>query len=141
MLSYPVVLRSLPSSHVLDFLQSQLVRYLLLTNVEYFVANTEGLSDAIIPMLRLIFTRGDFAKARWSNGRFSIPFCVISAIWNSTFNSTYCFSQMILIPRLQPSFYVSSCRPTASPSKLRPSTLHVLFSSPLYVAICKMLKS
>lgn len=84
MLSYPVVLPSPPSSPVLDSLPLQLVRCLLLTSVEYFVAYMTGLSDALIPMLRLIFTRGDFAKARWSNGRFSVPFCVISAIWNST---------------------------------------------------------
>ncbi|GAA5855217.1 hypothetical protein JCM5353_005045 [Sporobolomyces roseus] len=38
---------------------------------------------ALIPALRLIFTRGDFANAKWSNGRFSIPFCVIACVWNT----------------------------------------------------------
>lgn len=38
---------------------------------------------ALIPALRLIFTRGHFADAKWSNGRFSIPFSVIAAVWNS----------------------------------------------------------
>ncbi|CEQ40513.1 SPOSA6832_02158 [Sporobolomyces salmonicolor] len=33
---------------------------------------------------RLIFTRGDFANAKWSNGRWSVPFCIISVIFNST---------------------------------------------------------
>lgn len=40
-------------------------------------------ADALIPILRLIFTRGDFANAKWSTGRFSIPFCIIAAVWNS----------------------------------------------------------
>lgn len=31
----------------------------------------------------LTFTRGDFANAKWSNGRFSTLFCVIAAVWNS----------------------------------------------------------
>ncbi|BGP39083.1 hypothetical protein JCM10449v2_003021 [Rhodotorula kratochvilovae] len=38
---------------------------------------------AVIPTLRLIFTRGEFANAKWSNGRFSIPFSVIAAVWNT----------------------------------------------------------
>ncbi|GAA5971787.1 hypothetical protein JCM11641_001512 [Rhodosporidiobolus odoratus] len=38
---------------------------------------------ALIPTLRLIFTRGEFANAKWSCGRFSIPFCIIAAIWNT----------------------------------------------------------
>ncbi|KAK4702748.1 translation initiation factor 5B, partial [Phenoliferia sp. Uapishka_3] len=46
---------------------------------------------ALIPILRLTFTRGDFANAKWSNGRFSTPFCVIAAIWN-TFLLTVLFS-------------------------------------------------
>ncbi|KAM0746497.1 gamma-aminobutyric acid transporter [Meredithblackwellia eburnea MCA 4105] len=46
---------------------------------------------ALVPTLRLIFTRGDFADAKWSNGRFSTIFCVISAVWN-TFLLTVLFS-------------------------------------------------
>jgi len=46
---------------------------------------------ALIPTLRLIFTRGDFANAKWSNGRFSTTFCVIAAVWN-TFLLTVLFS-------------------------------------------------
>ncbi|GAA5925457.1 hypothetical protein JCM1841_004862 [Sporobolomyces salmonicolor] len=38
---------------------------------------------ALIPALRLIFTRGDFANAKWSNGRWSVPFCIISVIFNT----------------------------------------------------------
>ncbi|GAA6005514.1 uncharacterized protein JCM10292_007375 [Rhodotorula paludigena] len=38
---------------------------------------------ALIPTLRLIFTRGEFANAKWSNGRWSTPFCIISAIFNT----------------------------------------------------------
>ncbi|GAA5889539.1 hypothetical protein JCM8208_001054 [Rhodotorula glutinis] len=38
---------------------------------------------ALIPALRLIFTRGHFSNAKWSNGRFSIPFSVIAAVWNT----------------------------------------------------------
>ncbi|GAA6004927.1 hypothetical protein JCM10207_008454 [Rhodosporidiobolus poonsookiae] len=38
---------------------------------------------ALIPTLRLIFTRGDFANAKWSCGRFSVLFCVIAAVWNT----------------------------------------------------------
>ncbi|GAA6046327.1 hypothetical protein JCM3770_004865 [Rhodotorula araucariae] len=38
---------------------------------------------ALVPTLRLIFTRGEFANAKWSNGRFSIPFSVIAAVWNT----------------------------------------------------------
>lgn len=37
---------------------------------------------ALIPILRLIFTRGQFAHAKWSCGRWSTPFCVIAAVWN-----------------------------------------------------------
>lgn len=38
---------------------------------------------ALIPTLRLIFTRHEFANAKWSTGRLAIPFCIIAAIWNS----------------------------------------------------------
>ncbi|KAK4701399.1 hypothetical protein P7C70_g4832, partial [Phenoliferia sp. Uapishka_3] len=38
---------------------------------------------ALIPILRLTFTRGDFANAKWSLGRYSKLFCVITAIWNT----------------------------------------------------------
>ncbi|GAA6004580.1 hypothetical protein JCM11491_002157 [Sporobolomyces phaffii] len=38
---------------------------------------------ALIPLLRLVFTRGDFANAKWSNGRLSVPFCVIACVWNT----------------------------------------------------------
>jgi amino acid transporter len=37
---------------------------------------------ALIPVLRLLFTRGEFANAKWSNGRFSVPFCFIAAAFN-----------------------------------------------------------
>ncbi|KAM0788912.1 hypothetical protein ACM66B_002991 [Microbotryomycetes sp. NB124-2] len=39
-------------------------------------------SYALIPILRLVFTRGRFTNGKWSNGRFSTLFCIISAIWN-----------------------------------------------------------
>ncbi|BGO90710.1 hypothetical protein NBRC10512_000650 [Rhodotorula toruloides] len=38
---------------------------------------------ALIPTLRLIFTRHEFANAKWSTGRLAIPFCIIAAIWNT----------------------------------------------------------
>ncbi|BGP15065.1 hypothetical protein JCM10213v2_003020 [Rhodosporidiobolus nylandii] len=38
---------------------------------------------ALIPLLRLTFTRGEFTNAKWSCGRFSIPFCIIACIWNT----------------------------------------------------------
>ncbi|POY74129.1 hypothetical protein BMF94_2941 [Rhodotorula taiwanensis] len=37
---------------------------------------------ALIPILRLVFTRGEFANAKWSNGRWSVPFCIIAAGFN-----------------------------------------------------------
>ena len=37
---------------------------------------------ALIPVLRLLFTRGEFANAKWSNGRLSVPFCFIAAAFN-----------------------------------------------------------
>ncbi|KAL8292848.1 hypothetical protein RQP46_000542 [Phenoliferia psychrophenolica] len=46
---------------------------------------------ALIPILRLVFTRGAFAEAKWSNGRFSIPFCIVAAVFN-TFLLTVLFS-------------------------------------------------
>ncbi|GAA5854683.1 hypothetical protein JCM8547_004938 [Rhodosporidiobolus lusitaniae] len=38
---------------------------------------------ALIPTLRLIFTRGEFKHAKWSCGRWSTIFCIIAAIWNT----------------------------------------------------------
>lgn len=37
---------------------------------------------ALIPILRLTFTRQDFKQASWSLGWLSTPFCVIAALWN-----------------------------------------------------------
>ncbi|SCZ98394.1 BZ3500_MvSof-1268-A1-R1_Chr7-1g09122 [Microbotryum saponariae] len=37
---------------------------------------------ALIPILRLLFTRHEFRTAKWSNGRFSELFCLITGIWN-----------------------------------------------------------
>ncbi|KAK4057897.1 hypothetical protein OIO90_001116 [Microbotryomycetes sp. JL221] len=37
---------------------------------------------ALIPVLRLIFTRGHFKFAKWSLGRFSTLACVVAAVWN-----------------------------------------------------------
>ncbi|GAA5986636.1 hypothetical protein JCM10908_003832 [Rhodotorula pacifica] len=37
---------------------------------------------ALIPILRLVFTRHQFSSAKWSNGRLSVPFCVIAALFN-----------------------------------------------------------
>lgn len=39
-------------------------------------------SYALIPVLRLLFTRGQFKYAKWSNGRFSTFFCIVAACWN-----------------------------------------------------------
>ncbi|KAK4055572.1 hypothetical protein OIV83_000118 [Microbotryomycetes sp. JL201] len=39
-------------------------------------------SYALIPILRLMFTRGRFKYAKWSNGRFSTLFCIVAAVWN-----------------------------------------------------------
>lgn len=44
---------------------------------------------AIIPILRLLFTRGDFANAKWSLGRFSTLCCVIAAVWNTFLLSVF----------------------------------------------------
>ncbi|KAK4055571.1 hypothetical protein OIV83_000117 [Microbotryomycetes sp. JL201] len=38
---------------------------------------------ALIPALRLIFTRDDFHAAKWSTGRFSKPFMVIATVFNT----------------------------------------------------------
>jgi amino acid transporter len=37
---------------------------------------------ALIPALRLFVTPGELKMAKWSNGRFSKPFCWIAMIWN-----------------------------------------------------------
>lgn len=49
---------------------------------------------ALIPILRLTFTRGDFKHASWSLGRLSTAFCVIAAVWN-VFLLTVLFSPYI----------------------------------------------
>lgn len=50
---------------------------------------------ALIPALRLFVTPGKFKTAKWSNGRFSKPFCWIAMLWNlfilSTVISPYYF--------------------------------------------------
>ena len=38
---------------------------------------------ALIPLLRLVFTPGQFKDAKWSCGRWSSLFCVIAVIWNT----------------------------------------------------------
>jgi len=37
---------------------------------------------ALIPALRIFVTPGQLKMAKWSNGRFSKPFCWIAMIWN-----------------------------------------------------------
>lgn len=37
---------------------------------------------ALIPALRIFVTPGKLKMAKWSNGRFSKPFCWIAMIWN-----------------------------------------------------------
>lgn len=53
----------------------------------------------------LIFTRGDFVNAAWSTGRWSILFCVISAVWNSECSGTASASQIEADRELPPSGY------------------------------------
>lgn len=68
---------------------------------------THSLTGFVVP--RLIFTRGDFTKAEWSNGRWSVPFCVIAAIWNREF----CESS----GRLPPPFFFRELKADSPPRR------------------------
>lgn len=57
---------------------------------------------SLIPALRLIFTPHAFKDARWSNGRFSKPFCYIAIFWNRAFRAVSSLSlQTLTLRRLQ----------------------------------------
>lgn len=53
---------------------------------------------ALIPILRLTFTRQDFKQASWSLGWLSTPFCVIAALWNRTFSYALRYFEQSLTP-------------------------------------------
>ncbi|KAI5477323.1 amino acid transmembrane transporter [Pseudohyphozyma bogoriensis] len=42
---------------------------------------------ALIPLLRMVFTPGDFANAKWSCGSFSKLFCIIAFVFNMIFGA------------------------------------------------------